>query len=34
MSSAMPFSFNAVELCVMAINGKPWTCGREVTGTQ
>ena len=25
MSSVMPFSFNAVELCVVIINEKPWT---------
>ena len=30
MSSVMPFSFNAVELCVMIINEKPWVCAREV----
>ena len=30
MSSVMPFSFNAVELCVMIINEKPWTRAREV----
>ena len=30
MSSAMPFSFNAVELCVVTINEKPWTRAREV----
>ena len=26
----MPFTFNAVELCVVTINEKPWTCTREV----
>ena len=26
----MPFTFNAVELCVVTINEKPWTCAREV----
>ena len=26
----MPFSFNAVKLCVVTINEKPWTCAREV----
>ena len=26
----MPFSFNAVELCVVTINEKPWTRAREV----
>ena len=30
MSSVMPFFFNAVELCVVIINGKPLTCAREV----
>ena len=30
MSSAMPFSFNAVKLCVVIINEKPWTRAREV----
>ena len=30
MSSVMPFSFNAVELCVVTINEKPWTRAREV----
>ena len=29
----MPFSFNAVELCVVTINEKPWTCTREVCRT-
>ena len=29
MSSDMPFSFNAVELCVVAINEKPWTRAKE-----
>ena len=26
----MPFTFNAVELCVLIINEKPWTRAREV----
>ena len=30
MSSVMPFSFNAVELCVVTINDKPWTCAKKV----
>ena len=30
MSSAIPFTFNAVELCVMTINEKPWTRAMEV----
>ena len=30
MSSVMPFAFNAVELCVVTINEKPWTRAREV----
>ena len=30
MSSVMPFSFNAVELCFVTINEKPWTRVREV----
>ena len=30
MSSVMLFSFNAVELCVMTINEKPWIRAREV----
>ena len=30
MSSVMPFSFNAVELCVVTINEKPWIHAREV----
>ena len=30
MSSAMAFSFNAVELYVVTINEKPWTRAREV----
>ena len=29
MSSVMPFSFNAVELCVVIINEKPWTRAKE-----
>ena len=30
MSSVMPFSFNAVELCVVTINENYWTRAREV----
>ena len=30
MSSVMSFAFNAVELCVVTINEKPWTRAREV----
>ena len=30
MSSAMPFTFNAVDLCVVTIDEKPWTLAREV----
>ena len=30
MSSVIPFAFNAVELCVVTINGKTWTRAREV----
>ena len=30
MSSVMPFTFNAVELCVVTINERPWVCAREV----
>ena len=26
----MPFSFNSVELCVVTISEKPWTCAKEV----
>ena len=26
----MPFTFNAIELCVVTINEKPWTRGKEV----
>ena len=26
----MPFSFNAIELCVVTINEKPWTRATEV----
>ena len=29
MSSVMPFSFNAVELCFVIINEKPWTHAKE-----
>ena len=30
MSSVIPFSFNAVEFCVVIINEKHWTRAREV----
>ena len=30
VSSVMPLTFNAMELCIVSINEKPWTCGREV----
>ena len=30
MSSVMPFSFNAVKLCIMIINEKPWAGAKEV----
>ena len=30
MSSVMPFTFNAVELCVVIIDEKPWTRARKV----
>ena len=30
MSSVMPLTFNAVELCVVTINENPWTRAREV----
>ena len=30
MSFVMPFTFNAVELCVVTINEKPWARAREV----
>ena len=30
MSSVVPFTFNRVELCVVAINEKPWTRAKEV----
>ena len=30
MSSVMPFSFIALELCVVTINEKPWTRSREL----
>ena len=33
MSSAIPLTFNAVELCVVTINEKPWTCAKEVCRT-
>ena len=29
MSSVMPFTFYAVELCVVSINEKPWIHARE-----
>ena len=30
MSSVMPFAFNAVELYVVTVNGKPWIRAKEV----
>ena len=30
MSSMMSFLFNEVKLCVVIINEKPWTRGKEV----
>ena len=30
MSSVMPFAFNAIKLCVVTINKKPWTRAKEV----
>ena len=30
MSSVMPLTFNAVELCVVTINEKPWTRAQKV----
>ena len=33
MSSAIPLTINAVVLCVMTINEKPWTCAKEVCRT-
>ena len=30
ISSVMPFTFNAVYLCIVTINGKPWTRSKEV----
>ena len=30
MSSVMPFAFNAVELYVVTVDGKPWTRAKEV----
>ena len=30
MSSATPFVFNEVELCIDTINEKPWVCTKEV----
>ena len=29
MSSVMPFVFNAVELCIVTINEKPWTRAKD-----
>ena len=29
MSSVIPLTFNAVELCVVTINEKSWTCAKE-----
>ena len=33
MSSVIPFIFNAVELCIVIINKKPWVRAREVCKT-
>ena len=33
MSSVIPFTFNAVELCVVIINEKSWTHAKEVCRT-
>ena len=33
MSFVMPFTFNAVELCVVTINEKPWIREKEVCRT-
>ena len=30
MSSVAPFTFDAVKLCVVSLNDKPWNCAREV----
>ena len=30
MSSVMPFTFNAVELCMVTTNERPWTSAKEV----
>ena len=30
MSSVMPFTFHAVELCIVTIDEKPWARAREV----
>ena len=30
ISSVMPFTFNAVELCVVTLNERPWTRVKEV----
>ena len=32
-TSVMPFTFNAVGLCVVTINEKPWTLATEVCRT-
>ena len=33
MSSVILFTFNAVELCVVTINEKPWTRAKDVCRT-
>ena len=33
MSSVMPFTFNAIELCIVTINEKPWTRAKELCKT-
>ena len=33
MFSLMPFGFNAVKLCVVTINEKPWTRAKEACMT-
>ena len=30
MSSVMPFTFNAIELCMVTINARLWTSAKEV----
>ena len=30
MLSVVSFSFNAIELYVVTINEKPWTCAKEI----